>query len=334
MEIIKANNQKEIDSIKNDFCGEVQIYFGSEYDNAIIDHVFPNAIIKACGNSVVLVCENAEIEAYGNSVVIAYDNSIVTAFENSIVEAYDHSAVKADGTSTVIAYDYSFVRAMDNSDIIAFGRSNVVAHDCSTITARFDSSIRAMDESSVVAWDYSNVEARDYAVVLAHGNSRVFDYTDTHCIKTVGNSKIMHDPKTITEYCDHYEIDTNGSVGKFYKAVHKCKDTGEYYSDYDDTFVFKIGEYATSENGLNTDVTCVCGAGINMSYADFVLHYGHNWSDLAILEVEAELDSIVVPLDGNKVRAPKVKVVREVSLEELGIYGKAVQNKLNRYNGV
>ncbi len=60
---------------------------------------------------------------------------------------------------------------------------------------------------------------------------------------------------------------------------------------------------------------------------EIIVHYwcldwGRNWKDLAILEVEAEIDSIVLPTHSDgKVRAPKVKVLREVPLEECGLYG-------------
>lgn len=42
-----------------------------------------------------------------------------------------------------------------------------------------------------------------------------------------------------------------------------------------------------------------------MAHMAWVLDYGRDWPDLAILEVEAALDGVVVPKGGSgKVRAP------------------------------
>ena len=61
------------------------------------------------------------------------------------------------------------------------------------------------------------------------------------------------------------------------------------------------------------------------------LDYGKDWNNLAILEVEADLEKIIVPDDcTGKVRCLEVKVLREVPLEECGIYGKMIANRLNK----
>ena len=67
-----------------------------------------------------------------------------------------------------------------------------------------------------------------------------------------------------------------------------------------------------------------------MAHMAWVLDYGRDWPDLAILEVEAALDGVVVPKGGSgKVRAPALKVIREVPLEECGIYAWGQRNPGN-----
>ena len=81
-------------------------------------------------------------------------------------------------------------------------------------------------------------------------------------------------------------------------------------------------------DSLAADPNVVCGHGIHISYKEWALDYGKNWNDLAILEVEADISSIIVPLNGSgKVRTDKVLVLREVPLEECGLLGKIMAKK-------
>lgn len=62
---------------------------------------------------------------------------------------------------------------------------------------------------------------------------------------------------------------------------------------------------------------------------NWVLDYGRDWSDLAIIEVESNLNDIVVPKSGlGKVRCKEVTVIREVPLEECGLYGKILAKRM------
>ena len=136
-------------------------------------------------------------------------------------------------------------------------------------------------------------------------------------------------PKTIEEYCSFYGILHDKKTGKFFKAVHKDED-GEYSSDKESDFTYRIGEKAVADY-LDSDTKEDCGHGIHISYLAWALDYGADWDDLAILEVEAELDRIVLP-DGcpGKVRCNEVTVLREVPLEECGVYGKILAKRLRK----
>ena len=52
------------------------------------------------------------------------------------------------------------------------------------------------------------------------------------------------------------------------------------------------------------------------------------WGNLAILEVETDINKIVLPKNSfGKVRTSEITVLREVPLEECGLYGKILAKK-------
>ena len=170
------------------------------------------------------------------------------------------------------------------------------------------------------------VEARGNSSVVARGNTQVVDCLmgAKGRIKISGNARIVHNPKNVHEYMDFYGLPHTKKYGTFYKAVRKVD--GKYISDYDCNFEYEVGKTAKSEY-LDTDVSKLCGKGIHVAYLQWVLDFGKNWDDLAILEVKAKLDNVTVPLNAGKVRVDEVKVIREVPLEECGLYGKILANR-------
>ena len=242
----------------------------------------------------------------------------VLAWENSSVEARENSSVEAWGNSSVVARENSSVVARENSSVVARGNSSVEAWENSSVEAWGNSSVEARENSSVVARGNSSVEARE--------NVQVVDRLHGGRIEITGNARIVYMPKTIEEYCSFYGIDHDKKKGKFFKCVHRSEN-GAYVSDNDSSFLYVIGEKAKADY-LDTDVSEDCGHGIHVAYLQWALDYGRNWSDLAILEVEAELDSMILP-EGcpGKVRCAEVKVLREVPLEECGLYGKILAKR-------
>ena len=209
----------------------------------------------------------------------------------------------------------------DGRIIIEFG----TPYNRAVVNRRFMRSVVARGNSSVVAWDNSSVVAWDNSSVVARGNSQVTDATRSHKVSVAGNARIVYNPRNIEEYLDHYGIEHDGKTAKLYKAVHKRD--GEYLSDWDSDFEYAIGETAVA-SGLDTGIEEDCGRGIHMAHKAWCVDYGRAWSDLAILEVEAEIDGIIVPIDAlGKVRAKSVKVLREVPLSECGLYGKMIMKR-------
>jgi hypothetical protein len=233
-----------------------------------------------------------------------------------VVSKRYYLSVVAWENSSVIAWENSSVEARDNSSVVAWENSSVVARGNSSVIARENSSVEARDNSSVVAWENSSVEAR--------GNSQIVDRTLNGKIKISGNARIVHMPKNINDFIDFYGIKHTKTKAIFYKAVHKVD--GSYLSDHNKKFTYEIGKTVTDE--IDTDVKNDCGKGLHISHLHFALDYGQSWNDIAILECETKISDIVMPTNTDgKVRTSKLKVLREVPLEECGVYGKILAKR-------
>ena len=243
-----------------------------------------------------------------------------TSHDKAIVRwKYDFASVEAFENSSVAAFGNSSVAAFGNSSVEAFGNSSVAAFGNSSVAAREDSSVEAFGKSSVAAFGNSSV--------AAFGNSQINQKSDASKINASSNARVVHDPHTIDEYVDFYGIENSNGKAKLFKAVRKTD--GVYRSDWDADFVYTIGESVASD-GFCADPNENCGRGIHMAYLGWCLAYGNCWTDLAILEVEADMSTVVVPKCGSgKVRAPSCKVIREVPLEECGLYGKVLAKRRN-----
>ena len=349
MSEIVVTSQQQLDSLPHDYHGRIYIKFGTPYDKAIVRWRYDSASVMALGNSSVEALgdssivawenssvvarenssvearENSSVEALGHSSVVARGNSRVVARENSSVEARENSRVEAWKNSSVVAFENSSVEAFENSSVVARGNSRVVARENSSVEAWKNSSVVAFENSSVVARENSSVEARENSSVVAFGNSQISQKSDASKIKTSGNARIVRDPCSIDEYVNFYGIENSNGKAKLFKAVRKSD--GLYRSDWDSDFVYTIGKSVVAD-GFCTDPNEDCGQGIHMAYLGWCLEYGSCWPDLAILEVEVDMSTVVVPKYGSgKVRAPSCKVIREVPLEECGLLGKMIANK-------
>ena len=218
----------------------------------------------------------------------------------------------------------------DGRIIIKFG----TPFNRAVVNRRFLRSVVARGNSSVVAWENSSVEARENSSVEAWGNSSVEAWGNSQItdrqrggkIEIHANARTVKDPSTIREFIDSIgDLEETETTVRLFKAVHKRDDV--YFSDNDNSFRYYIGEIAEAD-GLSKDPEEDCGHGIHMADKSWCVAYGRGWKDLAIIEVEAEKDGIVVPLYGvGKVRARSVKVIREVPLEECGILGKQLAKR-------
>ena len=287
-----VTSQAELDAIPVDYNGRIIIKFGTPAKRAVVNKKYLRSV-----------------EAWENSSVVAWGNSSVVAWGNSSVVARGNSSVVAWGNSSVEAWENSSVVAWENSSVVAWGNSSVVA--------RGNSSVEAWENSSVVAWGNSSVVAR--------GNSQVVDAHRRGNIKVSGNARIVYNPDNITDWASANGITITDGKIRLYKAVHKRD--GKYVADWDNDFIYTIGAVAEA-NGFTTNPAEDCGQGIHMATLGWSAVYGRGWGDIALLELEADADEIVVPLyETGKVRAPKALVIREVPLEEAGIMGKILAKR-------
>ena len=248
-----------------------------------------------------IVTSQAELDA----IPVDYNGRIIIKFGTPAKRA----VVSKKYLRSVVAYDNSSVEACGNSSVVACGNSSVVAWGNSFVEARGNSSVEAWGNSSVEAW----------------GNSQVVDAHRRGNIKVSGNARIVYNPDNITDWALANGITITDGKIRLYKAVHKRD--GKYVADRDNDFTYTIGAVAEA-NGFTTDPAEDCGQGIHMATLGWSATYGREWGDIALLELEADADEIVVPLyETGKVRAPKALVIREVPLEEAGIMGKILAKR-------
>ena len=148
---------------------------------------------------------------------------------------------------------------------------------------------------------------------------QVLDRSFSATIQVSGNARIVHNPQTVLEYLDFYGINQTEGKAILYKAVRKIDD--RYVSNYKSSFIYEIDKTYKEDCDKNTKREC--SYGLHISYLDWALRFGKDWDNLAILEVEVPIDTIVLPDNSDgKVRTSCLKVLREVQLEECGLYGK------------
>ena len=303
-----VKTQEELDEIPVDFRGRIYIEGGTPFARIYISKKYPIRVV-ARGNSSVVARENSSVVAWGNSSVEARENSSVVAWGNSSVVARENSSVEARGNSSV--------EARENSSVVAWGNSSVVARGNSSVVARENSSVEARGNSSVVAWGNSSV--------VADQNVQVVDYLQGAKIRIAGNARIVTMPKNIFEFMDFYNIRHTKTTATFYKAVHKTAE-GVYFSEYNHKFDYAVGKTYIEQCSANTSE--LCGVGLHIATLTWALDFGHEWKDLAILEVEVKIDEIVMPQGTNgKFRTSELTVIREMPLAECGLYGKILAKR-------
>ena len=300
LEEITVTSQAELDMIPDKFKGRIYIESDIGFDRPVmLTRVFPR-----------------HVEARGNSYVIACRNASVIALENASVEAWENSYVEARGSASVKALETACVEALENACVIARGNSYVEAGG--------NVYVEAGENASVEAWENSYVEAG--------GNVRVVAGSSIASIQISGNARIVYYPKNIEDFMNFYGIKHDKKTAIFYKAVHRREVSGkppieyQFVSDYRSDFEYPIGSIVSAK--CDMDVSNDCSYGINISYLGWAINFGRDWADMAIIEVETKIKDIVLPTNTNgKVRTSEVKVLREVPLEECGVFGKFLARK-------
>ena len=288
MKEIVCTTQAELDAVPVDFDGRVVVKFGSPYNRAVINRWFKCAVVLS---------GNASAELYGNASAELYGNASARLSGNASARLSDNASAELSGNASAELYGNASAELYGNASAELYGNASAKL--------------------------YGNASAELYgnASATGIGNAQIVDVARKGNVKVSGNARIVYNPANIDEYIDFHGLESTESTVRLFKAVHF---NGEkYYADADPDFVYAIGDIAVPTNGFDDNVNKTCGAGINLAHKAWALNYGCGWEDLAILELECEKADVLVPLmsDG-KVRARKAKVIREVPLEECGLYGK------------
>ena len=182
------------------------------------------------------------------------------------------------------------------------------------ITEKKGYKVVARGNSQVVAWGNSQVVAR--------GNVQIAQYSDRAKLEVSGNARIVKLPQTIQEYCEFNGITVKDGAAILYKAVRL---DGRSFKD--SSFFYAVGETVT--NRCDPSVDDQCSYGLHVAHLHWAIDFGrgHNFK---IIECAVPMEKIIVPRDNDgKVRTSELMVLREVPMEEWGIYGKIITRKQN-----
>ena len=232
-----------------------------------------------------------------------FKGACIVLRENSRAVLYGNSQAILWENSQAVLYGKSHAELWDNSQAVLYGNSQAVLYG--------NSHAELWENSQAELWEDSHAEL--------WGNSQAVDVENMGNAITNGNSRVVYLPRNIDEYINCYALKNTDKYVTLYKAVHQRN--GKYYSDYDADFCYEIGKVAESPE-FSKSVLQQCGQGIHLAHLAYALYFGKDWSNCAILECRAIKEDVVVPIPNKgKVRVPRCEVIREVPLEECGLYG-------------
>ena len=205
--------------------------------------------------------------------------------------------------------------------IIKQGRICVAERKGWGVVASGNASVGAWGNASVRAWGNASVRASGNASVTGQGNVQVVRRSRDAKIEVKGNARIVGMPDNAQDYCDFYGVNVEDGKAILYKAVRD-----NLCSFHNPHFGYTIGETKTHDCDPSQEV--MCGLGMHVAHRDWALQFGEGMGEFKILEVAVPLDKIVVPFDTDgKVRCSELTVLREVPLEECGVYGKILARR-------
>ena len=245
-----------------------------------------DTIVSVSGDAVVDVSGNVTVRAYENATVNALDNSTVMACDCVTVAAYDHATVMACGYVSVTAYDDATVKACD----------------CATVTAGDNSTIRAWNRASVDAYGSATVKAGTCVPVHVHSKNITHQGGVIIDMTTID----ANDPET---WCSMHlvEVDEDGQA-HLYKALDAGLNAGHNYrrlTNYPIGQVVDDTAYWVDDNR--------CGGGLHVSPTPWMAKSYYPEAS-RFVEVCCPVEELR-PIDEAKAKAPRLRVLREVTLD-------------------
>jgi len=196
------------------------------------------------------------------------------------------------GSASVSAFGSASVRAFGSASVRAFGSASVRASGSASVRAFGSASVRAFGSASVSAFDSASVSATACVPVQDHGPAT----------KITGGVIIpIRKPETMGDWCSYYGV----TVARGWATVFKGVD-----ADLKSAYAF--------EYPIGTEVACTdwapieaCGRGLHFSPHPFMTEA--YCTPVRYLEVKVKVSECVVL--GDKIKAPRCKVVREVTAD-------------------
>ena len=240
-----------------------------------------------------------DVVASGEATVEAAGRARVRALDHATIIAYVDATVIAHGDATVIAHGDATVRAFDNVTVESFGNS--------IVTVMGDASVKAHDRTAVRAYDDSRVKAGPCVPVHVHSKN-VTRQGGVVIDMTAFNA---NDPET---WCAMHlvEVDEDGQA-HLYKALDADLNAGHAYR----LTHYPIGHVV--DDTANWVDNNKCGGGLHVSPTPWVAkeHYGEASRFVEVMCPVEELR----PIDSSKAKAPRLRVLREVTVEGSPIGG-------------
>src|SRR3990167_4805450 len=347
---MKITTQKEFDSIKSDFVGEILIcetkgslLINRSFDkarinvsyNATIEYVYGNATIESVsGNATIeYVSDNATIEYVSGNATIKYvsDNATIKyvsgnatikyVYGNATIESvYGNATIESVSGNATIEYVYgnATIKYVSDNATIKYVSDNATIESVSgnaTIKYVSDNACILLMTglaSLVLLYSAKRVVAQGMNLIRQIGTKKI-DIVKGKNVTFVQIKKTITESPTLEMYKNFYPVEKKGNELLIYKAVHKID--GKYFSEHSKSYEYKIGELKEEKNDSSTSNSC--SFGIHISHLIWACIFGRDWKDLAILECEVSPKDIVVSKDcDRKVRASKIKILRELDKNE------------------
>ena len=247
--------------------------------------VLGDATVEVFGDAMVTTCGDATVRAYGNATVMACGRASVTACDTVTVNARDNSTVNTGNNSTV--------NACDNSTIRAWGRASVTAWDTATVRAWNRATVDAAGSATVKAG--TCVPVHVHSTNVTHQGGVIIDMTAIN----------VNDPET---WCAMHlvEVDENRQA-HLYKALdadlnagHNCRLTH-----------YPIGHVVDDTANWVDDNRF--GGGLHASPTPLLAKTYYPEAS-RFVEVCCPVEELR-PIDGKKAKAPRLRVLREVTID-------------------
>lgn len=255
----------------------------------------------------VVVSDDATVTVSGDAKVAAVDHATVTAYDNATVTALSRATVTVFDDVRVTAFDDATVEAAENAKVRAWGNSIISAYDHATVSAGDHATVMACGRAYVDAYGSATVKAGTCVPVHVHSKTAtcqggvVIDMTAIDA----------NDPET---WCAMHlvEVDEDGQA-HLYKALDADLNAGHGYRLTN----YPIGHIV--DDTANWVDNNKCGGGLHVSPTPWMAKTYYEEAS-RFVEVCCPVEELR-PISSSKAKAPRLRVLREVTLDGSPIEG-------------